>query len=79
METSVQAWKYAKGLYLIPLFMVFNAGKARRVKLPAAPSGEHWVHEIDTADPARAPGDVTGADACVAAQSVSVFVLDPDG
>lgn len=23
-ETSVQAWKYAKGLYLIPLFMVFN-------------------------------------------------------
>jgi len=61
------------------LFMVFNAGKARRVKLPAAPSGEHWVHEIDTADPARAPGDVTGADACVAAQSVSVFVLDPDG
>lgn len=24
MDTSVQAWKYAKGLYLIPLFMVFN-------------------------------------------------------
>ena len=24
METSFQAWKYAKGLYLIPLFMVFN-------------------------------------------------------
>ncbi len=24
METSVQAWKFAKGLYLIPLFMVFN-------------------------------------------------------
>lgn len=24
MATSVQAWKYAKGLYLIPLFMVFN-------------------------------------------------------
>ncbi|MBF9060561.1 TRAP transporter fused permease subunit [Rhodobacterales bacterium HKCCSP123] len=24
METSVQAWKYAKGLYLIPLFMIFN-------------------------------------------------------
>ncbi len=24
METSVQAWKYAKGLYLIPAFMVFN-------------------------------------------------------
>jgi TRAP transporter 4TM/12TM fusion protein len=24
METSLQAWKYAKGLYLIPLFMVFN-------------------------------------------------------
>jgi TRAP transporter 4TM/12TM fusion protein len=24
METSVQAWKYAKGLYLIPLFMVYN-------------------------------------------------------
>ncbi len=24
METSMQAWKYAKGLYLIPLFMVFN-------------------------------------------------------
>ena len=24
LETSVQAWKYAKGLYLIPLFMVFN-------------------------------------------------------
>lgn len=23
-ETSVQAWKYAKGLYLIPLFMVYN-------------------------------------------------------
>lgn len=23
-ETSIQAWKYAKGLYLIPLFMVFN-------------------------------------------------------
>ncbi len=24
LETSLQAWKYAKGLYLIPLFMVFN-------------------------------------------------------
>ena len=24
LETSIQAWKYAKGLYLIPLFMVFN-------------------------------------------------------
>jgi TRAP transporter 4TM/12TM fusion protein len=23
-ETSIQAWKYAKGLYLIPLFFVFN-------------------------------------------------------
>jgi TRAP-type uncharacterized transport system fused permease subunit len=24
METSIQAWKYAKGLYLIPLFMIYN-------------------------------------------------------
>lgn len=24
MDTSIQAWKFAKGLYLIPLFMVFN-------------------------------------------------------
>jgi TRAP transporter 4TM/12TM fusion protein len=24
MATSLQAWKYAKGLYLIPLFMVYN-------------------------------------------------------
>ncbi len=24
METSIQAWKFAKGLYLIPAFMVFN-------------------------------------------------------
>ena len=24
METGFQAWKFAKGLYLIPLFMVFN-------------------------------------------------------
>lgn len=24
METSIQAWKFAKGLYLIPMFMVFN-------------------------------------------------------
>jgi TRAP-type uncharacterized transport system fused permease subunit len=24
MATSVQAWKFAKGLYLIPLFMVYN-------------------------------------------------------
>lgn len=24
LETSLQAWKYAKGLYLIPAFMVFN-------------------------------------------------------
>lgn len=24
LETSVQAWKFAKGLYLIPAFMVFN-------------------------------------------------------
>ena len=24
METSIQAWKFAKGLYLVPLFMVFN-------------------------------------------------------
>lgn len=24
LETSMQAWKYAKGLYLIPLFMVYN-------------------------------------------------------
>jgi len=24
METSVQAWKFAKGLYLIPVFMVYN-------------------------------------------------------
>ena len=25
METSFQSWKYAKGLYLIPLFMVYNS------------------------------------------------------
>jgi TRAP-type uncharacterized transport system fused permease subunit len=24
METSFQAWKFAKGLYLVPLFFVFN-------------------------------------------------------
>jgi TRAP transporter 4TM/12TM fusion protein len=24
LETSIQSWKFAKGLYLIPLFMVFN-------------------------------------------------------
>jgi TRAP-type uncharacterized transport system fused permease subunit len=35
METSIQAWKYAKGLYLIPAFMVFNpeiivGGESRR-------------------------------------------------
>ena len=24
MATSIQAWKFAKGLYLVPLFMVFN-------------------------------------------------------
>ena len=24
LETSLQAWKFAKGLYLIPMFMVFN-------------------------------------------------------
>jgi len=24
METGFQAWKFAKGLYLIPLFMVYN-------------------------------------------------------
>ncbi|KAA0012883.1 TRAP transporter permease [Billgrantia pellis] len=24
METGIQAWKFAKGLYLIPLFMVYN-------------------------------------------------------
>lgn len=24
VETSIQAWKFAKGLYLIPLFMVYN-------------------------------------------------------
>jgi len=24
LETSLQAWKFAKGLYLVPLFMVFN-------------------------------------------------------
>lgn len=24
METSIQAWKYAKGLYMIPLYFVFN-------------------------------------------------------
>jgi TRAP-type uncharacterized transport system fused permease subunit len=24
LDTSVQAWKFAKGLYLIPLFMVYN-------------------------------------------------------
>lgn len=24
METSMQAWKFAKGLYLIPMFMVYN-------------------------------------------------------
>ena len=24
LETSFQSWKFAKGLYLIPLFMVFN-------------------------------------------------------
>jgi TRAP-type uncharacterized transport system fused permease subunit len=24
MRTGVQAWKFAKGLYLIPLFMIYN-------------------------------------------------------
>ncbi len=24
MRTSIEAWKFAKGLYLIPLFMIYN-------------------------------------------------------
>lgn len=34
METSVQAWKYSKGLYLIPMFMVFNPAIIQGGPLP---------------------------------------------
>ena len=59
------------------IFAVFNAGDETEVTLPAAPEGQRWRLEVDSAHPAQAPGTPETDPVPVAAQSVAVFVLEP--
>lgn len=59
------------------IFAVFNVGAAMYVALPTAPTGRHWVRQIDTARPDATPRKVAGRKK-IHANSVAVFVLEDD-
>ncbi|NNK67636.1 MAG: glycogen debranching protein GlgX [Rhodobacteraceae bacterium] len=61
----------------IAVFVVFNAGPAIDVVLPAPPDGFVWTEQIDTSTPDSPPARVTAPTLAIAADSVAVLVLDP--
>ncbi|MXQ09409.1 glycogen debranching protein GlgX [Alphaproteobacteria bacterium GH1-50] len=61
------------------ILMVFNAAeKATEFKMPAAPEGQLWCHEIDTGKPDHEAGKIARDKMPIGPQSVSVFVLVAD-
>ena len=59
------------------LFLVFNAGEAREVRLPPAFKGKPWELVLTTAAPKDGPTCIRGQTWEVDAQSVSVFACTP--
>jgi glycogen operon protein len=74
MRTASGTPPYATLEYAV--FMVFNAGKAASVVLPAAPEGQVWSLHIDTARPGLAPERVEADAVEVTSDSLAVFVLE---
>lgn len=62
----------------VQVFAAFNRDpKPSKVTLPKAPHGQHWVREIDTADPDAPAAPVHSKTAPVADHSVVFFTLKP--
>lgn len=60
------------------LLTVFNSGDDVEFKLPPAPEGQLWCHEIDTGKTDHVAGVVTSDTLHVGTQSVSALVLVPE-
>ncbi|MCR9125587.1 MAG: glycogen debranching protein GlgX [Rhodobacteraceae bacterium] len=58
------------------LYLVFNAGEAQRLVMPAVPEGRVWRRWVDTHDATVAAGPVEAATTLIAAASVVAFVLE---
>ncbi len=58
------------------IFMVLNAGAPATVVLPEPPKGQAWCRRIDTADPSAGPSRLSRESLDVAAESVTVLVLE---
>ncbi|MGI1660891.1 glycogen debranching protein GlgX [Palleronia sp. KMU-117] len=76
MRTASGTPHYAAAEYAI--FVAFNAGRPRAVRLPAPPEGRVWSHQIDTAEPLMRARRVTAGRLEMAGQSVTVCVLVPE-
>jgi len=61
------------------IFAVFNAGISVTVRTPEPPDGQVWCLEIDTADPDAPRRLLRDRALKVAAESVAVLVLEPEG
>jgi glycogen operon protein len=59
------------------LFLVFNAGAAAEVVLPACPQGRRWVCRIDTGAPAPAVARPAAGRVACPAEAVLAFVQEP--
>jgi len=73
MRTAAGTPAYAASEYAV--LTVFNAGPAVTFQLPAAPEGQLWRHEIDSADPGHDPTVVSAESIEIEEQSVSALVL----
>ena len=72
-RTAAGTPAYAAAEYAV--LVIFNAGGATDFKLPPAPDGQLWRHDIETAKPTHKPVVVNGRDIHIEEQSVSALVL----
>ena len=75
-RTAAGTPAYAAAEYAV--LVVFNAGGAIDFKLPPAPEGQRWRHDIETASPAHKAVAVQGENIHIKGQSVSALVLVTD-
>jgi glycogen operon protein len=61
------------------VFLVLNAGKPASVTLPETPENRVWTLRVDTARPDLRPDRIRRAAVEIAAESLAVFVLEPEG
>ena len=73
MRTAAGTPSYAASEYAV--LTIHNAGGAVTFKLPPAPVGQSWRHDINSASQDHKPVVVTAEDIEIEAQSVSALVL----